>query len=120
MLLIFTIPLFGENAVKQLEDCTQYDVLPTGSMKPAFDENYSLFVKKLEFESIKIGDVIIVKVAPIKVGENSFCSYVCHRVIRKSSEGSIVITKGDANSVEDSYFIDKSMYIGTVIAIVRK
>ena len=37
-----------------------YTVLPTGSMEPTLNEHYYLFVDRLPFVDLKVGDVLVV------------------------------------------------------------
>lgn len=95
-----------------LGDVEVWNVLPTGSMEPAFNEKWCLLTKKLPFDKIRVTDVILVKVT-------GYSGPICHRVIRKSSGGSVLVTMGDANHGEDSWLVTESMYLGTVVGIVR-
>ncbi len=46
--------------------------------------------------------------------------FICHRVWQISSNGSVLITKGDNNMLPDSELIYPSMYLGVVIAMIKK
>lgn len=98
-------------------------VSATGSMHPTITEKDWVVYKKKEFKDIDAGpdgDIILVKLKePVKIGDLTFETY-CHRAIRKSSDGSIIITKGDNCQIEDSIFVTEDLYMGTVVAIVRK
>lgn len=100
-----------------LSTCEAAHVLPTGSMKPTFDENYVLFYKKLDFSSIEVGDVIIFK----DTSDPKETFRVVHRVVRKSQpNGAVIYTKGDNNYREDMGFVTEANYIGTVVTWVHK
>lgn len=98
-------------------------VAPTGSMRPTITEKDWIIYKKKDFKKIDVGpdgDIILVKLKEsIKIGGLTFETY-CHRAIRRSSGGSIIITKGDANECEDPTFVLAENYMGTVVAIVRR
>ena len=92
-------------------------VTATGSMKPSFDENYYILVVPrtvYPFSSLKVDDVVLVWM--MIDGE---LGYVCHRVWRVSSGGSIILTKGDANSRPDPVNLTEQDYVGLVVGWVR-
>ncbi len=105
-------PTDGELAVALISGSKVWNVTPTGSMEPTFNETYVIFSKTLEWSDIRLGDVILYEspFAPI---------IICHRVVSRSSGGTIVLCKGDANSQWDPVFVTESMYRGTVIAGVK-
>lgn len=110
----------GQDVIKPiLSNTTVYPVMATGSMKPTFDENNYLCVKNIPFEEVREGDIILYKLnKPITLG-NIVIEIICHRVWRRSSGGSILLAKGDANSWVDETFITKEMYLGVVVGIIR-
>lgn len=90
-----------------------YTVTATGSMEPAFNEHYYLLVKKIPYHDTRIGDVIL--------ANEPCCDIpVCHRIIRKSGGGSLLVLKGDNNLTPDRFWITESQYIGIVVGIIRK
>jgi signal peptidase I len=76
------------------------------SMKPTFQDGYLLTVAPYVNDQIKKGDVIYFQ----RKGQVA----VVHRVVRVSNEG--VQTKGDNNSSNDSFLLQKDEIIGKVIA----
>ena len=98
-------------------------VSETGSMRPTITEKDWVVYKKKDFKKIDAGpdgDIMLVKLKePVKIGGLTFETY-CHRAIRKSSDGSVIITKGDANELPDLAFVTEADYLGTVIGIVRR
>lgn len=79
-------------------------VVLSGSMEPTFSKDDIIFVKKTD--SIDIGDVVVYQ---------SNDSLVVHRVV--SMDGDMVVTKGDANNIEDASF-DKCAIKGVVIGCI--
>ena len=82
-------------------------IVETGSMEPVIQTNGMVIIKKGIIEDAKVGDIINYKL------ENMNLS-VCHRVVKKNEDGTL-ITKGDNNDVEDSYYIGTKEYVGKVI-----
>lgn len=92
-----------------------YELQPTGSMEPALDERYLLLVQKIPWSKLQKGDIIIFR------GHGFFeGSLICHRIWSKSSGGSALVTKGDANHDFDRDLVVESEYIGMVVGSVRK
>lgn len=98
-------------------DVEVYAPMATGSMRPTFDEKDMLLVKSLPFKDLRVGDIIIYHPTTKRPGLEGVP--VVHRVVRKSSGGSVVICRGDSLADEDPDFIVESMYVGTVVAIWR-
>ncbi|MBR0485460.1 MAG: signal peptidase I [Oscillospiraceae bacterium] len=81
-------------------------VVQTGSMTPAIPVGSVCFVNQhISYENIHTGDVIA-----FRMGGNAT---VTHRVVRVETDG--MITKGDANHVEDSALVTKENYVGKTI-----
>ena len=104
-----------------VEESNVYEVTPTGSMKPTFDENYILLVKKQDFKKLKIGDIILWQ-CPDSItwadGKKHFL--ICHRIWGISSGHSMLLTKGDNNFQIDDIQITEDMYVGTVVGFIKK
>ena len=79
-------------------------VVLSGSMEPTFSKDDLIIVKKKD--SFDIGDVVVYQ---------SNDSLVVHRVV--SMDGDMVVTKGDANNIEDASF-DKIAIKGVVIGCI--
>lgn len=79
-------------------------VVLSGSMEPTFSKDDLIIVKKKD--SFDIGDIVVYQ---------SNDSLVVHRVV--SMDGDMVVTKGDANNIEDASF-DKSAIKGVVIGCI--
>jgi len=104
----------------QISDCWVTTLLPTGSMEPGLNEKYFLLVKKMEWKSVKVGDVIIFRIPRPYIYKGQAFNTMCHRVVQKSSEGTFVLTKGDHNDIMDSILISEDDYIGTVVGSIRR
>lgn len=95
-----------------------FNVAPTGSMEPTFGFHHWILVKRLPFKDIRLGEVIVYQSA-ISWGDQ-VAPMICHRVIGRSSGGSVLICKGDSNTSSDRELIAESMYVGTIVAVVQK
>ena len=79
-------------------------VVLSGSMEPTFSKDDLIIVKKKD--SFDIGDIVVYQ---------SNDSLVVHRVVYM--DGDMVVTKGDANNIEDASF-DKIAIKGVVIGCI--
>ena len=123
LLIIFFVPLLAqslppEDSVIQAVGLSRvYPVSNTGSMRPTFDERYLILVQSRPFRSLQEGDVIVFwRPNPL----NPEMSLVCHRIWRRSSGGSLLITRGDANAALDPGYVTEDQYAGLVVGWVRK
>lgn len=88
--------------------------ITTGSMRPAYDTDTLILVKKTDPAEIKVGDVISFYSAdPALDGAVN-----THRVIAVEQDGTEwkYTTQGDANNVPDQYGTDSNALIGKVVA----
>ena len=88
--------------------------ITTGSMRPAYDTDTLILVKKTDPSEIKVGDVISFYSAdPVLDGAVN-----THRVIAVEQDGSEweYMTQGDANNTPDQYGTDSDALIGKVVA----
>lgn len=67
----------------------------SGSMEPEYRVGDLLYVKKVDVNTIKVGD-------PITFILNEDLVVATHRVVRVDSENQRFYTKGDANEIEDN------------------
>jgi signal peptidase I len=87
-----------------------------GSMFPWFRSGDAVFVRRCEFESVSVGDVILFERGS---------ELLLHRVIRRVSKevtlgaGALLVTKGDAANYEDSPIVAKQL-LGRAIRIHRR
>ena len=87
--------------------------ITTGSMKPSYDTDTLILVKKTDPSQIRVGDVISFYSAdPALEG-----SVNTHRVIAVEKDGTEwkYTTQGDANNTPDQYGTDSSSLIGKVV-----
>lgn len=81
-------------------------IVMSGSMEPAIKTGSVCFVNtKASFEKVQIDDIITYRLLD---------SYITHRVVNHVDDDAL-ITKGDANNVEDLGVITKENYYGKVI-----
>ncbi len=86
----------------------------TGSMKPTYDVDTLIVVKKVDPETIKVNDVIsFYSQDPILDGAVN-----THRVVEilEEEQGRVFVTKGDNNNVTDAYNVESEYLIGKVVA----
>lgn len=89
----------------------------TGSMKPTYDVDTMIIVKKVEPQEIKKNDVIsFYSQDPLLDGAVN-----THRVVDIKEENGkrTFITKGDNNNVVDAYGVESKYLIGRVVASSR-
>ncbi|HHW90137.1 MAG TPA: signal peptidase I [Clostridiales bacterium] len=103
------VPIFGNYSFLKVM---------SGSMEPTVSKNEVVLVKKTSIKNIQESDVISYY-HTINDGENRKEIVITHRVtqIIKDSQTNAVIafrTKGDANSIEDSWDVDIKKVIGVV------
>ncbi|KON86872.1 hypothetical protein AF332_08675 [Sporosarcina globispora] len=86
----------------------------SNSMQPHLQSGDLVFIKKAEFEDIKVNDVITFKESDTK--------FITHRVIDvKEQDGQAgLVTKGDNNNVEDSMIVTKDQFVGKQVAAIPK
>lgn len=86
----------------------------TGSMKPTYDIDTLIVVKKVDPETIKVNDVIsFYSQDPVLDGAVN-----THRVVEilEEEQGRVFVTKGDNNNVTDAYNVESEYLIGKVVA----
>jgi signal peptidase len=89
-------------------------IVLSGSMAPAFDAGSMVFVKPVEPEEIKEGDIITYR----GLGDSSFLT--THRVVEIIGSGKDLefVTKGDANDVNDPNQVPGANLVGRVALAV--
>ena len=86
----------------------------TGSMEPSVPVGSLLLTKETDIESIGEGDIVCFRTQVSEI----WGKIVTHRVVKimEPEPGKILLeTKGDANPVSDSYYVDESNLLGKVI-----
>lgn len=89
------------------------------SMCPTFDSSYFIITEKRPFESLKKGDIIIFRRKTIE-NNNIYIERIIHRIVAKSSDGTVVITKGDNNPTIDPDYITKENYECLAVGWIRR
>lgn len=84
-------------------------VMPTGSMKPVFDERAILLTEPAKFDDLKIGDIVTYK-------HPQYGLPVVHRILEK--RGDKFWAKGDNNGRMDEVYITRQNYEGRVFGII--
>lgn len=93
----------------QIQGARVMTVLPTGSMRPMFDQKAFLVVAPVAFESVQVGDIITFRHP--KLG-----TPIVHRVFEK--HGKSLWTKGDHNSRPDDVYVTAENYECRVLAVI--
>lgn len=84
-------------------------VLPTGSMKPLFDERALLMLEPAKYDDLKVGDIVTYK-------HSTLGMTVVHRIVEK--RGDKFWAKGDNNARLDEEYITRENYQARVFGIV--
>lgn len=111
-------PTYRDYTLALVNDSVIQGIRATGSMKPAFDENYLLIWQPAAARPLKdrkIGEVIL-----FWGFVDGKIALICHRIYSISSGGSVAVSKGDANSHTDPGFVTADTYAGLVVGWVRK
>lgn len=86
-----------------------FTVMPTGSMRPAFDANTVLLTEPAAFRELQIGDIIVFRHR--KSGQR-----IVHRIIERRDGG--YWTKGDHSARMDDELVTPANYVGRVYGII--
>ncbi len=84
-------------------------VMPTGSMKPVFDERAILLTETANFDDLKVGDIVTYK-------HPRYGMPVVHRILEK--RGDKFWSKGDNNGRMDEVYITRKNFQGRVFGII--
>jgi signal peptidase len=84
-------------------------VMPTGSMKPVFDEHAILLTESAKYDDLKVGDIVTYK-------HPRYGMPVVHRIMEK--RGDKFWAKGDNNGRMDEVYITRENYQGRVYGII--
>ena len=89
-----------------------FDIVPTGSMEPAFKIGGMVITRPAEIEEIKVGDPILFREPNIEKE-----ALICHRVIdiKEIDKELYFQTKGDANEYPDSELVSSQNFAGKTI-----
>lgn len=104
----------GQDLVRAaLTDTVVYTVLPTGSMIPAIDESDWIVVKMLPWATLRQGDIVLYQ-------SKTRSLLIVHAILRRSSNGSMLLMKGYANPGPDAELVTEDMYRGTVVGVIKR
>lgn len=103
VLLIVLAVLAGILIIPKVMGYEEMAVL-TGSMEPNYPVGSLIFVKEVDPENLKVGDVITYRLDEDTV--------VTHRIVEINQEEQTVTTKGDANSDNDGSPVFYSNIVG--------
>jgi hypothetical protein len=84
-------------------------VLPTGSMKPFFDEKAILLMEAAPFADLKVGDIVTYRHPRLGLP-------VVHRLVLK--DGDKFWAKGDANERMDNEYVTPGNYLRRVYGLI--
>jgi len=92
-----------------VQGSSMLSVMPTGSMKPVFDERAILLMEPAKFDDLKIGDIVTYK-------HPRYGMPVVHRIQEK--RGDKFWAKGDNNGRMDEVYITRQNYEARVFGII--
>lgn len=112
MMTIFICFLLGIISITSGMFRYQLVAIVSGSMEPIYYRGDAVLIEKKAASKIKEGDILAFNIGT---------GIVTHRVIKITENNNVYtfVTKGDNNSVEDSYEIHNEHVIGTVNYILR-
>ncbi len=104
--LLFTVPV-------ALVLGWHFDVVPTGSMKPAIEPGGLVISRPVAASDVRLGDVILFKDASVDAS-------ICHRVIEiiEVDQDQLFRTQGDANQYPDADLVSSERLIGKKVVYV--
>lgn len=107
-ILIFIL-LFVLAALMFVPKFIGYDMFAviSGSMEPNIHVGSIVYTKPTDFKDLKVNDVIGYKL--------SADTMVTHRIVSIDEKNKTVVTKGDANEVEDSAPVAQDSIVGKVV-----
>jgi signal peptidase I len=86
-----------------------FSVVPTGSMRPAFDNNTVLLTEPAPFENLQVGDIVVFR-------HRGTGARIVHRILERRGSG--YWTKGDHNARMDDELVTRENYLGRVYGIL--
>ena len=93
----------------QVRGAQVFTVMPTGSMRPMFDQKAFVVVEPAPYDDLRVGD-IITYIHP------RLNTPVIHRIMEK--DGDEFWTKGDHNSRPDNVYVNRQNYRMRVFAVI--
>jgi len=124
LLLVFTLAIYavinvGIRAYTQLD--TPFMVVSSRSMEPTLHVGDLIVVKKVDPETLKVGDIIVFYV-PESQQQEPINFPIVHRIVAiiKNSSGIYFKTKGDNNIAVDYWTIPEDYVVGKVVFVLPK
>ncbi len=99
LICLLLLPIFGINN----------KVVVSGSMEPNIHVGSLIYIKTVNFDNLKVGDVIT-----YSLGDST----ITHRIISIDYDSLTCITKGDANESIDLSAVTSSQIVGKVFIII--
>lgn len=96
---------------KNLEEGSEfYTVAITRSMEPTIKVDESVFIRKIQFDKLNNGDIIVF----IK---SNYYFPIVHRIVKKIVHNNVIKfrTKGDNARTTDKWHVEEKEYIGKVL-----
>lgn len=90
----------------------------SGSMTPKIETYDFVVSKRINFEDVKVGDIITYECNHIQADDGQIITIdkpiiVIHRVIEKDTD--YLITKGDSNEIQDPWIVEPNQVISKYI-----
>lgn len=106
ILVIVTLVAVGTVAFNFITGAKCYAVT-SDSMADRLERGDAVFSKPVDFEELKVGDIITVKVGN--------AGYFTHRIVDIDSQAKTVTTRGDANAADDPMPTEEKQIVGRLI-----
>lgn len=106
ILVIVTLVAVGTVAFNLITGAKCYAVT-SDSMADRLERGDAVFSKPVDFEELKVGDIITVKVGN--------AGYFTHRIVDIDSQAKTVTTRGDANAADDPMPTEEKQIVGRLI-----
>ena len=91
-------------------------VVVSGSMEPNLHKGDLLFLRGIDPENIKVGDIIVFNAQGLPGWFHAPTEPIVHRVIdKKYDNGWFFLTKGDANQLPDAAWVPETRIFGLVV-----
>ena len=101
--------LAARTIAAQIKGAEVRTVMPTGSMRPIFDQRAFIVVEPTPFDDLAVGDIITYVHPRLQMP-------IVHRILEKTNRG--YWTKGDSNSRPDDVYVTPANYLKRVVAII--
>jgi len=113
-----SITVLGFSLQDTISGSSPFVVIASGSMSPHLNQGDLVVLKKIQDESIQVGDIVAFKVpSPY---DSAYPSPMVHKVVEKWTENNVTYlrTKGDANLNPDAWDVPSRDVIGKSVATI--